>query len=71
MNAELAVVYQALQDLHDKNLQGEDIHVLIDNQAAIKWLQNIFLTGGQKICNEITVLCKMLSMQNCNRLEPT
>jgi ribonuclease HI len=64
MDAELAAVHQALQDLQDRDLQGEDIHIFIDSQAAIERLQNISLTGGQKICHEITVLCKMLSLQN-------
>jgi ribonuclease HI len=36
MDAELAAVYQALQNLHNRGLQGEDIHVFIDSQAAIK-----------------------------------
>jgi hypothetical protein len=35
MDAELAAVYQALQDLHDRGLHGEDIHIFIDSQAAI------------------------------------
>jgi ribonuclease HI len=64
MDAELAAVHKALQDLHDRGLQGEDIHVFIDSQAAIKRLQNISLTGGQKVCHEITELCKMLSLRN-------
>jgi ribonuclease HI len=64
MDAELTAVYQALQDLHDRGIQGEDIHVFIDSQAAIKRLQKISLTGSQKVCHEITVLCKMLSLQN-------
>jgi hypothetical protein len=64
MNAELAAVYQALQDLHDRGLQGEDTHIFIDSQAAIKRLQKTSLTGGQRVCHETTVLCKMLSLQN-------
>ena len=64
MDAELAAVYEALQNLHDRGLQGEDIHIFIDSQAAIKRLQKISLIGGQKVCHEITVLCKMLSLQN-------
>jgi hypothetical protein len=56
MDAELAAVYQALQDLYNQGMQGEDIHVFIDSQAAIKRLQKISLTGGQKVCYEITVL---------------
>jgi ribonuclease HI len=64
MDAELAAVYQALHDLHNRGTQGEDIHVFIDSQAAIKRLQKISLTGGQKVCYEITELCKILSLQN-------
>jgi hypothetical protein len=45
-------------------MQGEDIHVFIDSQAAIKRLQKISLTGGQKVCYEITVLCERLLLQN-------
>jgi ribonuclease HI len=60
MDAELAAVYQALQNLHNRGIQGEDMHVFIDSQAAIKRLQKISLTGGQKVCYEITVLCQML-----------
>jgi ribonuclease HI len=48
MDAELAAVHQALQDLHDRDLQGEDIHIFIDSQAAIKRLQNISLTALQE-----------------------
>jgi ribonuclease HI len=64
MDAELAAVYQALQNLHNRCLQGGDIHVFIDSQAAIKRLQKISLTGGQKVCYDITMLCKILSLQN-------
>jgi ribonuclease HI len=64
MDAELAAVYQALHDLHNQGIQREDLHVFIDSQAAIKRLQKISLTGGQKVCYEITMLCKMLSLQN-------
>jgi ribonuclease HI len=64
MDAKLAAVYQALQDLHNRGLQGKDIHVFIDSQAAIKRLQKISLTGGQKICYEIIMLCEMLLRQN-------
>jgi ribonuclease HI len=38
MDAELAAVYQALEDLYNRGMQGEDIHVFIDSQAAIKRL---------------------------------
>jgi ribonuclease HI len=64
MDAELAAVYQALQNLHNQGPQGEDIHVFIDSQAAMKRLQKVSLTGGQKVCYEITEICKMLSLQN-------
>jgi ribonuclease HI len=64
MDAELAAVHQALQDLYDQGPQGEDIHVFIDSQAALKRLQKISLTGGQRVCYEITVLCKMLTLYN-------
>jgi ribonuclease HI len=60
MDAELAAIHQALQGLHDKGLQGEDIHVFVDSQAALKRLQKISFTGGQRVCHDITVLCKML-----------
>jgi ribonuclease HI len=64
MDAEPAAVHQALQDLHDQGLQEEDIHVFVDSQAALKRLQKVSLTGGQRVCHEITVLCKMLSLRN-------
>jgi len=66
MDAELAAVHQALQDLHDQGIQGEDIHIFVDSKAALKRLQKISLTGGQRVCHEITVLCKMLSLRNNN-----
>jgi len=63
MDAELIAAYQALKCLRT-GLQGEDIHVFIDSQAALKRLQKISLTGGQRICYKITELCKQLAKQN-------
>ena len=45
-------------------MQGEDIHVFIDRQAALKRLQKVSLTGGQRICYEITELYKQLAKHN-------
>ena len=63
MDAELIAAYQALKRLRT-DLQGEEIHVFIDSQAALKRLQKISLTGSQKVCYEITELCKQLARQN-------
>jgi len=63
MDAELIAAYQALKCLRT-GLQGEDIHVFIDSQAALKRLRKISLTGGQRICYKITELCKQLAKQN-------
>jgi ribonuclease HI len=49
IDAELIAAYQALRNLRS-DLQREDIHVFIDSQAALKRLQKISLTGGQRIC---------------------
>jgi ribonuclease HI len=67
MVAELIAAYQALKDVQDQGLQGKDIHVFVDSQAALKRLQDISLTGGQKVCHEITELCKQLVLHN-NRI---
>jgi ribonuclease HI len=58
MGAELAAIHQAIQDLHNQGLQGEEIHVFVDSQAALKRLQKVSLTSGQKVCHHITELCK-------------
>ena len=63
MDAELIAAYQALKCLRT-GPQGEDIHIFIDSQAALKRLQKISLTGGQRICYKITELCKQLAKQN-------
>jgi ribonuclease HI len=63
IDAELIAAYQALGNLRS-DLQGEDIHVFIDSQAALKRLQKISLTGGQRICYQITLLCNHLAKQN-------
>ena len=63
MDAELIAAYQALKHLR-QDLQGEEIYIFIDSQAALKRLQKISLTGGQRICYEITELCKQLAKHN-------
>ena len=60
MDAELVAIFQALQNLESQDVQGEEIHVFADSQAALKRLQTITLTGGQRACYEITKLCKTL-----------
>ena len=64
MDAELIAACRALQKMQSQGLQGEEIHVFIDSQAALKRLQKISLTGGQRICYEITELCRLLSQNN-------
>jgi ribonuclease HI len=64
MDAELAAIHQAIQDLHNQGLQGEEIHVFVDSQAALKRLQKVCLTSGQKVCHHITELCKQLVLHN-------
>ena len=63
MDAELIAAYQALKHLR-QDLQGEEIYIFIDSQAALKRLQKISLTGGQRICYKITELCKQLAKHN-------
>ena len=63
VDAELIAAYQALKRLRT-DLQGEDIYVFVDSQAALKRMQKISLTGGQRICYEITELCKQLARHN-------
>ena len=64
MDAELAAICQALQNLESQDVQGEEIHVFADSQAALKRLRKITLTGGQRVCYEITELCKTLLLRN-------
>jgi ribonuclease HI len=64
MDAELVAAYQALYNLQSQGLQGEDIYLFIDSQAALKRLQKVSLTAGQKICYEITELCRLLAQNN-------
>jgi ribonuclease HI len=52
MDAELAPLSQALPELHNQGLQGEEIHIFVDSQAALKRLRKISLTRGQKISHE-------------------
>jgi hypothetical protein len=66
MDAELIAAYQALSNLQSHSVQGEEIHVFIDSQAALKRLQNISLTGGQRVCYEIAELRRLLAQQNNN-----
>jgi ribonuclease HI len=56
MDAELIAAYQALKDVQNQGLQGKEIHISVDSQAAMKRLQKISLAGGQKICHEIAQL---------------
>jgi ribonuclease HI len=60
MDAELAAAYHAFKDVQNQSIQGKEIHVFVDSQAVLKRQQKISLTGGQKICHEITELYKQL-----------
>jgi hypothetical protein len=46
MDAEVVAAYHALKDVPNQGLQGKEIHVFVDSQAALKRLQNISFTGG-------------------------
>jgi hypothetical protein len=45
-------------------LSDKDLYNFVDSQAALRRLQNISLTGGQRVCYDITMLCRMLPLQN-------
>jgi ribonuclease HI len=64
MDAELAAIRQALQNLESQDVHRKEIHVFADSQAALKRLRTITLTGGQRVCYEITELCKTLLLRN-------
>jgi ribonuclease HI len=38
MDAELIAAYQALKDVQNEGLQGKEIHIFVDSQAALKRL---------------------------------
>jgi hypothetical protein len=57
-DVELIAAYQALKDVQNQGLQGKKNHVFVDGQTALKRLQKISLTRGQKICYKVTELCK-------------
>jgi ribonuclease HI len=60
MDAELVAAYHTPKDFQNQGLQGKEIHAFVDSQTALKRLPKISLTRGQKICHEITELCKQL-----------
>jgi ribonuclease HI len=56
MDTELAAIHQALQDLHEQGLQGEDIHGFVDSQAALKRLQKSLLQEAKGLPRDNSAL---------------
>ncbi|KAF1941891.1 hypothetical protein EJ02DRAFT_422627 [Clathrospora elynae] len=68
MDAELIVIYKALSNLYKQNIQNQDIYVFADSQTALKRLQKISLIGGQRICYNITELCRHLILHSNHKI---
>ena len=61
MDAELYAIYEALQHLADQSLIFEDVYIFVDSQAALKRLKSVSLHSSQRLCYNITKLCKQLA----------
>ena len=64
MDAEIYVVYRALEHLIQQRLEEKQVYIFIDSQAAIKRLQLSSLTGGQELVFKITQSCSYLASKN-------
>ena len=61
MDAELYAIYEALRYLAVQDLLCEDVYIFVDSQAALKRLKSVSLHSGQRLCYNITKLCKQLA----------
>ena len=62
MDAELYAIYRALQHLADQSLIFEEVYIFVDSQASLKRLKSVSLQGGQRLCYDISTLCKSLAL---------